>query len=172
MLLWVLQLRQRSIPDLKIRVDIWGSFTVGLVCLFLRWEELNGRKGMQLNMRVRVLKSTCSLSTFIVHRRSTKSFWATFAVLATHSPSLGFCPLHSDEEAAGVTPAEAEKSPEIPCSALTPALNPQPCVHTTAAECSCGDGARDPSQGLALCHHWRSSLDAPSAGSRGSSGRR
>lgn len=49
-----------------------------------------------------VLKSACSRYTFIAYGRNTKSFWATFAVLATHSPSLGFYPLHSDEEAAGV----------------------------------------------------------------------
>lgn len=111
MQLWVLQLKQRSVPDLEIRADIWGSFTVGFVCLFLRWEELNSKKGMQVNMRVRVLKSACSLYAFIACRRNMKSFWATFAVLPTHFPSLGFFPLHSDKETAGVTPPEAEKFP-------------------------------------------------------------
>lgn len=83
-----------------------------------------------------MLKSACSFYAFIAYRRNMKSFRATFAVLAPRSPSLGFYPLHSDEEAAGVNPPEAE-SPETPCSALGPALNPQLCMHTAGAECSC-----------------------------------
>lgn len=115
-----------------------------------------------------MLRSAYSLYTLIAYKRNTKLFWPTFVVLATHSPSLGFCPLHSDKEAVGVTPPEAESS-EVPCSALAPALSPWLCVPIAATECSCWDGARDLSQGLVVCHHRRSSLDAPSAGSRGSS---
>lgn len=86
-----------------------------------------------------MLKSACSLYTFIAYRKSTKSFWATFAVLAALLLVFAHCTLIKQLLESPHQRQRALKFPVqlwlLPCSHRVQLLGMEPETHLRAWLC-------------------------------------